>query len=293
MSEIDVGIVGVGNMGAGIARNFIRAGVGTAIWDVSEQARGSFADDARIVTPPEMAAAGATMLYVVPATPEIEDEFDTVIESAAPNAVIYDLTTSFPDDTRRLAGRAAERGVPYLDAAMSGGASGAEAGTLTLMIGGDKQAFARTRPQLDIIAGNIFHLGDSGAGHTMKLIHNMVCHAIFMATCEGGRLCENAGLRLEDMIDVFNVSNARSYASEVRFPKHILSGAWDARSRVYNLRKDLDMAVRLADSSGADDTFAAATLAILETAVGLGMAEDDYSLIYRDFDKISAKKNEN
>lgn len=293
MPEFEVGIVGVGNMGAGIARNFIRAGVATAVWDVSERARRAFADDARVAAPPEMAAAGATMLYVVPATPEIEDGLDTVIESAAPDCVIYDLTTSFPDDTRRLAARAAERGVPYLDAAMSGGASGAEAGTLTLMIGGDEEAFARTRPRLEIIADDIFHLGGSGAGHTMKLVHNMVCHAIFLATSEGGRLCEKAGLRLEDMIEVFNVSNARSYASEVRFPKHILSGAWDARSRVYNLRKDLDMAVRFADSTGADKTFAAATLSFLEAAVDLGMAEDDFSLLYRDFDKISAKKNEN
>lgn len=292
MAEIDVGIVGVGNMGRGIARNFIRAGRATAVWDVSETARNAFAADARIAEPAEMASAGATLFFAVPATPEIETGLDAVLDAAADGAVLYDLTTSFPADTKRLAARAAGHGVPYLDAAMSGGATGAEAGTLTLMIGGDKDALARTRPFLEIIADDIFHLGDAGAGHTMKLIHNMVCHSIFLATAEGGRLAERAGLRLEDMISVFNVSNARSYASEARFPAHILSDTWDGKSRVYNLRKDLDMAVQLAREVDADSAFAGATLAFLEAAAARGMEDDDFTLLYRDFEDIRKKRDD-
>ena len=158
---------------------------------------------------------------------------------AAEGLVVYDFTTSDPRATRELAARASVRGIAYLDAGMSGGAAGADAGTLTLMIGGDKAAFERTRALLDPIASRIFYLGGSGAGHTLKLIHNMVLHTIFLATCEGGRMAETAGINLADMIDVFNVSNARSFISEVRFPRHILSKKWDARSRVYNLRKDV------------------------------------------------------
>ena len=286
MPEIQAGVVGVGNMGSGIARNLIGAGFRTAVWDLSEKARNAFSPDAPAMPPPEMAAEGAVMFYVVPASPDIEDGFDEVLAATAPGTVIYDLTTSFPEDTRRLAARAAAAGLPYLDAAMSGGASGAEAGTLTLMVGGDEDAFARTRPCLDAFAGNIFFLGASGAGHAMKLVHNMVCHTNFLAVCEAGRLCEAAGLRLEDMIRVFNVSNARSYASERRFPDHVLSGKWDGRSRVHNLHKDLDMAVRLARSVGADRTLASDTLAFLEAAAALGMADLDFTLLYREFDRI-------
>ncbi|MEK9662532.1 MAG: NAD-binding protein, partial [Alphaproteobacteria bacterium] len=106
----------------------------------------------------------------------------------------------------------------YLDAGMSGGATGADAGTLTLMIGGEKAAFDATRPLLDPIADleKIFYLGPSGAGHTMKLIHNMICHTCFLVTVEGGHMAEKAGIALDDMIAVVNASNARSYASEVR-----------------------------------------------------------------------------
>ncbi len=123
------------------------------------------------------------------------------------------------------------KGIAYLDA-----------GTLTLMIGGPQESFEGTRPLLDAIARHVFYLGGSGTGHTLKLIHNMVLHPIFMANCEGGRMAETTGIRLEDMIAVFNAANARSFISEVRFPRHILSGTWDGRSRVYNLHKDVAMA---------------------------------------------------
>ena len=292
MSEIEVGIVGVGNMGSGIARNLFKAGFRTAVWDISEAARDAFATEAVVATPQEMTAVGATVFYAVPASPDIETGLDEVLKNATGDAVIYDLTTSYPVDTRRLADRAIAANVPYLDAAMSGGAIGAEAGTLTLMVGGDKEIFRRTRRYLDAFAGNIFFLGASGAGHTMKLIHNMVCHTNFLVVCEAGRLCEAAGMDLKDMIDVFNVSNARSYISEARFPDHILSDKWNGRSRVHNLQKDLHMAVRFAESLGADRTFASDTLAYLNAATSLGMAEDDFTLLYREFEKVRAVKSD-
>lgn len=296
MSKPDVGVIGLGNMGRGIAENFAKAGHATAVWDVSDAARNRFLGVANVsvMQPGEMAAAGAMMVYVVPATPEIAESFegpDGVLAKAVPGTVVYDFTTSFPEDTKALAARAADAGISYMDAGMSGGATGADAGTLTLMIGGDKVTFDATRERLDAIADNLFHLGEVGAGHTMKLIHNMVTHAIFLTTCEAGRMAEAAGLELGDMIDVFNVSNARSYASQARFPRHILSGKWDARSRVYNLNKDLGMAVRMADIFGLDARYAKETSAFLNKAIERGMAEEDYSLLYRDFDAIRAMED--
>jgi 3-hydroxyisobutyrate dehydrogenase len=291
MTNLKAGVIGLGNMGGGVAKNLIEAGHETGVWDISEGARAPFQgrEHAHVLTPGEMAAAGATLFYVVPATPEIEETLDGddgVLAKAAPGTVVFDLTTSYPEDTRRVAARAAEAGVTYLDAAMSGGATGADAGTLTLMIGGDKSAFEAARPLLDAIASNIYYLGDSGAGHAMKLIHNMVVHTIFLTNCEAGRMAEAAGISLADMIEVFNNSNARSYSSEFRFPKHILSEKWDARSRVYNLNKDLGMAVRFADEMGVDARYAKETLNFLGHAIDRGMAEQDYSLLYPEFDAI-------
>ena len=298
MFEGKVGVVGLGNMGASIARNFRKAGAPLMAWDVAPAARAAFHETAGIeIAPPgEMAATCKAIFFVVPATPEIASYFDGkdgVLARAAEGLVVYDLTTSDPVATKELAARAAKYGIAYLDAGMSGGATGADAGTLTLMIGGDKAAFERTSALLDPIADRTFYLGASGAGHTMKLIHNMVCHTVFLSTCEGGRMAEAAGINLADMITVFNASNARSYASEVRFPKHILSGKWDARSRVYNLHKDLSMAVGLADALGTKAPLGTVTRNFLDVAIAQGMTDTDYSRLYERFDEIVGQVGKN
>lgn len=293
MSNQSVGVVGLGNMGGGVARNFHKAGIPLVVWDVSEAARQSFEglDGVTVAPPGDMAAQCTAMFFVVPATPEIIDSFegqDGVLAKARDGLIVYDFTTSDPEATKPLAARAADSGIVYLDAGMSGGATGADAGTLTLMIGGDRAAFDATRPLLDPIADpeKIFHLGPSGAGHTMKLIHNMICHTCFLVTCEGGRMAEKAGIALDDMISVVNASNARSYASEVRFPRHILSGNWDARSRVYNLRKDLTMAVGQAEALGTGAALGTVTRDFLNVAIDQGMTDTDYSRLYEKFDDI-------
>jgi 3-hydroxyisobutyrate dehydrogenase len=296
VSTSSVGVIGLGNMGGGVARNFHKAGIPLFVWDVSEAAREAFAglDGVTVATPGEMAAQCTALFFVVPATPEIIDSFegqDGVLAKARDGLVVYDFTTSDPEATKPLAARAAASGIAYLDAGMSGGATGADAGTLTLMIGGARDAFDATQPLLQPIADpeKIFYLGPSGAGHTMKLIHNMICHTCFLVTCEGGRMAELAGIDLGDMISVVNASNARSYASEVRFPRHILSGKWDARSRVYNLRKDLTMAVAQADALGTGAPLGAVTRDFLNVAIDQGMTDTDYSRLYERFDDIMAE----
>jgi len=293
MTMQKIGVVGLGNMGAGIARNIARSGRGLLAWDIAPEARAAIAaiPGVEVAPPGDMAAACGTIIFVVPATPQIADCLDGeqgVLARAVEGLVVCDFTTSDPVATRALAARAQAHGIAYLDAGMSGGASGADAGTLTLMVGGDPAAYERTRPVFELIARRLFHLGGSGAGHTMKLIHNMVCHTIFLATCEGGRMAQAAGIDPAGMIEVFNVSNARSYASEVRFPAHILSGKWDARSRVQNLYKDLSMAVELAGALDAKVPLGSVTREFLEVAIRQGMTDTDFSRLYPRFDDIAA-----
>ncbi len=294
MKKPKIGVIGLGNMGKGIARCYERNRIPLALWDVSEDALKPFKrkKGVMVAEPGDMAGMCSLILFVVPGSPEIEAAMrgkNGVLANARQGLVIYDLTTSDPVVTKKIARAAARKDIHYLDAGMSGGAAGAEAGTLTLMIGGDEQAFKRTRKYLKPFTEKNFYLGKSGTGHTLKLIHNMVCHTNFLAACEGGRMAERAGIQLKDMIDVFNVSNARSYISQVRFPKHILSKKWDAKSRVYNLHKDLGMAVSLGKNLNAQVTLGERTLAFLEKAVARGMVEKDFSLLYRDFEKIRGK----
>jgi 3-hydroxyisobutyrate dehydrogenase len=99
--------------------------------------------------------------------------------------VVVDLTTSDPLDGAALAADLAAVGVGYLDAAMTGGAQGAADGTLSLMIGGEAEVLARVRPVLERFASRLFHLGPAGRGQAMKLVHNAILHATYLATCEG------------------------------------------------------------------------------------------------------------
>ena len=292
MAQAKIGVVGLGNMGRGVAGNLHKAKMPLMVWDVAPEAREPWEKKrgVEVMEPGEMAAQAGVIFFVVPGSPEINESLKGktgVLTSARKNLVIYDFTSSDPAVTRKIARRAKGKGVAYLDAGMSGGATGAAAGTLTLMIGGDEKAFRRTKRFLKPIADDLFYLGESGAGHAMKLIHNMVCHSIFMATCEGGKLAEKVGLKVEDMIDVFNVSNARSYASQFRFPNHILSGKWDGKSRVYNMIKDVCMAVKMGKKHRAQTVHGEATLEFLEKAVKRGMIEKDFTLLYRDYEKVS------
>ncbi len=289
-----IGVIGLGNMGRGIAKNLIKAGNDVFAWDIAEPARAPFRESATIAEPQVMAAKCAMVIFVVPGSPEIDALLSGragMLKAARKGLVLYDFTTSDPVYTKKLARRAARKGVAYLDAGMTGGgAKGADEGTMTLMIGGDENVYRRTAKWLAPVAKTLIHLGPSGAGHTMKVVHNMITHTNFFALCEAAHLARRAGIGLQDLIEVFNAGNARSFISERRFPDHILSGTWDGRSRVYNLAKDVGMAVALADKLGATVNIGRDTLAYLEAAVNQGRSDDDFTLLYRDFEQLGKKR---
>jgi len=290
-----LGVVGLGRMGGPLALRLVQSKLPLMVWDTVPACRKPFENknNIRVMSPGEMARECSVLFFVVPSSKEITDCLkgkDGVLQNARKGLVICDLTTSDPAETRKIARRAARRGIHYVDAGMSGGPAGILAGNLTLMVGGDAKVIPRIRRYLALFAQHIFHLGPPGSGHAMKLINNMVLHTIFLATCEGARLAERLGMRVADMIKVFNVSTAYSYASRHRFPNNILNGSWNAQARIYNPWKDVGLAVRLARQCGADVELAERTFAFLEKAVARGMVEQDYSLLYRDFEKIRKRK---
>jgi 3-hydroxyisobutyrate dehydrogenase len=286
-----VGVVGLGQMGRGIATNLDCAGLLAAVFDTNAEAfaRSGFSQDVRQLSPSEIGGACDTVLFVVPASPQIEACLsgpDGLLSHANDDQVLVDLTTSYPADTLRLSAVAAHAGRAYVDCGMTGGAAGADAGTLTLMAGGEKEAVERVRPILEKIATRIFHVGPSGAGHSLKLVHNMILHTVFLATCEGCRVAEHAGIDLKTAIEVFNAGNARSFITEVRFPKHILSGTFDGRSTVSNLAKDLGMAARFAREMDAPALYGPLTAGLLQRAVEDGMGGDDFTRLYQRIEEL-------
>ena len=286
----DTGVIGLGNMGRGIARNLDRAGRLAAAWDLAEDARRNAGLSASVTLwSPGNWQRLDFILFVVPGPTQIEtilDGTEGLLSKPHDGQILIDMTTSHPAKTKALAEKAGAAGRDYVDCGMSGGAMGADSGKMALMVGGADEAVAACKPIFDAIAGTVTHAGPSGAGHAVKLLHNMVCHTNFLVVAEAGKLAEHAGIPLETAIKVFNAGNARSYISEQRFPNHILSGKFDGRSTVSNLAKDLAMADSFANEFGEANAYTHLTASILAKAMDAGMGAEDFTRLYAAYEKL-------
>ncbi len=287
-------VIGLGQMGGGIARNMAAKSKHlVGVWDVASDAASRAPEGVPLTSPKTIAAMAEVVIFVVPSTKEIEALLtgpDGMLAVANPGQIMLDLTSSHPDESRRLSKLAAQHGRIYMDAAMTGGATGADKGTLTLMVGGSAEALAKARPALDPFSPKQFLLGDVGAGHTMKLIHNMILHTQFFAVSEGCRVAEKAGIPLEKAIEVLNSGFARSVITEHRFPSHIISKKWNARSVVSNLAKDLGLAAKMAKDMGQPAPFGTMTSELLNEAMSRGMENTDFSRLYLEMDSLLSTK---
>ena len=281
---IPTGVVGLGQMGQGIARRLDRAGLLCAAIDLDTERRAAAQLSDQVGT--ELNNADV-LVFVVPATTQIAD----VLDMSPPRSgqVIVDLTTSHPEDSTALANRLRDQGIAYVDAAMTGGAAGADAGTLTLMMGGEADIIDRIAPVLDQISKERFHMGAVGTGHAMKLVHNLILHSAFMATCEGLTLAAKAGLDVDRAVEVLNAGNARSFVTEVRFPRDILGGVMNGRSRIANLEKDLGLARLFASALDGPSVYTDLTHDLLHQAVDTGAAETDFSHLFPMFEGLARR----
>ena len=202
------------------------------------------------------------------------------------NTIFVDLTTSLPDITIQINSYLEKFNSFYIDAGMSGGASGAFNATLSLMVGGNKSKFEEIYYILKTFASNIFYLGKSGNGHMMKLLHNSVCHSIFLLNCEILNIAKNFDLNEEDVINVFNKSNARSYISEKRFPDNILSGKFNGKSTINNLKKDLNMISSILEKTNLDMSYTKLSTNILNK-IDDNYNDDDFTTIYKNWSKYN------
>jgi 3-hydroxyisobutyrate dehydrogenase len=286
----NVSIIGVGQMGNGIAKKIDQIGKLKSIFEINSELLNDFENrtDLNINNLENGLRDCNIHLFIVPSTKEIRNFlFDSDgINQITSGSVIVDLTTSNPEESIKLAEELKGYNIDYLDCGMTGGAQGAANGTLTLMIGGEKDTIQKAKSILESFTNKLVHVGKTGSGHAMKLIHNMVTHTIFLATVEGVRGAKELGIDPNIVIDVFNSGNARSFISEKRFPNHILSEKWDAKSRVSNLYKDLSMVTNTLNNLEIKCPFGNLTTALLKNAVDQGLSETDFSKLYLDFYKL-------
>ncbi|WP_295998454.1 3-hydroxyisobutyrate dehydrogenase [Rugamonas sp.] len=218
-----IAFIGLGNMGAPMAHNLLRAGHALSVFDLSAAAvEGLRAAGARAATSVADAVAQAgVVITMLPADRHVRELYlgaDGVLAHAPAGALLIDCSTISAEVAREVAGAAAARGLAMLDAPVSGGTAGAAAGTLTFIVGGDAQALERARALLDHMGKNVFHAGAAGAGQVAKICNNMLLGILMAGTAEALNLGVAHGLDPKVLSDIMAKSSGRNWALELYNP---------------------------------------------------------------------------
>jgi 3-hydroxyisobutyrate dehydrogenase len=191
---------------------------------------------------------------------------------------VVDLSTTGPAVSERVSAALRVRGIALVDAPVSGGVTGAEAGALAVMASGDPAAFGAVRPLLEVIGSNIFYLGPQpGQGQTMKIVNNMMCAAAAVSAFEALVLGSKAGLEAQIMLDVINVSSGRSFATEVKIPQCIADRGFPMRFSTELLHKDVTLCIQEAERLGVPMWVNQTVRQFLGFGVSQGLGQRDYA----------------
>ena len=210
-----IGFVGLGNMGGPMAANLAKAGHEVAGFDVA----GITIEGVNSVASLADAAKDAqVVITMLPNGAILRGVADELIPVMAKGAVLCDCSTVDVESARAVANLCASHGLESLDAPVSGGIGGAQAGTLTFMAGGSAKAFAAMTPLLDIMGQKTVHCGDAGAGQAAKICNNMILGATMIATCEAFALADKIGLDRQKLYDVVSTSSGSSWSMNAYTP---------------------------------------------------------------------------
>lgn len=219
-----------------------------AVWNRTSNKAESFGAGhrARVAATPRDAATGADVVITcLPTSREVEellDGSDGLVAGLSKGVVFVDCTSGDPATSRRIAGRLADQGVAFLDAPVSGGTSGAEAGKLTVMCGGDQATFDRVSPVLSAFGSKVVLVGPVGAGHALKAVNNALLAVHIWSVAEGLAALTKAGVSPSAALEVINASSGRSNASENLVPQRVLTRAFPRTFRLALLEKDVAIA---------------------------------------------------
>jgi 3-hydroxyisobutyrate dehydrogenase len=284
-----IAFIGLGNMGGPMAANLVKAGHQVLGFDLSEPARAAAAAaGVPLAADSRAAVTGAeAIVTMLPAARHVLACWDEILPAASGGALIVDCST-IDVGSARGAHQAGERaGLLTLDAPVSGGVGGAQAGTLTFMAGGADAAFAKAKPLLEAMGKRIVHCGGAGAGQAAKICNNMILGATMIATCEAFVLAEKLGLSAQALFDVASTSSGQSWSLTTYCP---VPGpvTTSPANRDYKpgfaaalMLKDLRLSQEAAASVGAVTPLGAEAAQLYALFAAAGHAGEDFSGIIR------------
>ncbi|HXC14106.1 MAG TPA: 3-hydroxyisobutyrate dehydrogenase [Stellaceae bacterium] len=295
-----IGFIGLGNMGAPMAANLVKAGHQVTGYDIVPAAIAALAaaGGRAAASAAEAVAAGDVVITMLPAGPQVREVYlgnGGVLGRARNDALLVDCSTIDVETARAVAAAAREAGFDMVDAPVSGGTAGAAAASLTFMVGGDAAAFARARPVLDAMGRTIVHTGPAGNGQAVKICNNMMLAISMIGVCEAFTLAHKLGLTSQTLFDVVSKSTGQSWALTGYcpvpgpVPTSPANRDYAAGFTAAMMLKDLRLAQQAAGAAAAPTPLGGTAAALYQLFVDEGMGGLDFSAIYRFIAKSETK----
>jgi 3-hydroxyisobutyrate dehydrogenase len=281
-----IGFIGLGNMGYPMAGRLADAGHHLIVADRDQDLVKRFVTDHDAATPARADSRGwkdaDIIITMLPNSAIVEQVLlaDGTADLAALNTLFIDMSSSEPLRSRTLASTLESKGLRFLDAPVSGGVRGAQAGQLAIMVGGRWQDLDQAKELFDVLGKSVIHVGDAGTGHAAKALNNLVSAASVVATVEALRIGEAFGISPGTMTDVLNASSGRSNTSENKVQQFMLSGTFGSGFPIGLMTKDIRIATALAASLGVDSPFSGDCQQLWEATIDAGFAGEDHTRMY-------------
>ena len=263
--------IGLGKMGDPMVRRYAPTHE-TVLYDVNHAAAAALAGDlgSQVVESlDELPLDVDTVILMLPNSRIVESVVrggHGLFARLPKAALVIDMGSSEPSSTRALAEEAADAGIAYVDAPVSGGVAKAATGELSIMVGGAPADLERAAEHLAPLGASIVAVGPAGAGHAAKALNNLLSATNLAAAAEILTVAKNFGIEADVMVNVINVSTGRSQASEVKYPKHVLTGRFDSGFSMDLMLKDLAIAHTLSKSAGLTTPITDKTVETLDEA---------------------------
>jgi len=279
---LNVGFIGLGAIGRPMAVHVAKH-FDTMVWNRTAERARTFAAETGATATEDLAALASwadVVITCLPTSAEVREIVERIDGAWRKGQLLVDCTSGDPAGSRAIAEWLAAVGVDFVDAPVSGGTSGAEAGTLTVMLGGPDAAVARAQEVVRVFAAKVVHVGPVGTGHALKALNNALLAINIQASGEALAALVKLGVSGAKAVEVINASSGRSNVTENLIPERVLSRAWPRTFRLALLDKDVGIALKVLQDTGVPhDAIGVAKKAYADARATLGEEADHVELI--------------
>lgn len=277
-----VGMIGLGAMGVGMAKNLAKAGFLTIIYNRTTQKAQALAQELNVsvsLSPQELAGQVNVICLCVSRDEDVLEMIDAISQSAQPDTIVVDMSTVSSHTAKQAAAMLACKNVDFLDAPVSGGVEGAKNGTLAMMVGGDENVLEKVRPVLNAMASRVVYIGQTGSGQATKAVNQIMGAGINQAVTEALAFAKAQNLPMEKIIEVISGGASGNWFLQHR-GLSMTQGNYPAGFKVALHHKDLKICEQMAQKTNLELPLATKTRLDYETLMTEGFGDCDISALY-------------